>query len=107
MTTPGQSLTLHCTVTHSDSDVTIAYRWTREGILYRSDVQSITLVGTTMDDINGLYKCMVLLSVSGIHQADPVVWEVGQAVVTVGGKQFKVYRVAVIFVGSNFRSFRG
>ena len=87
--TPGQSLTLRCTVTHTDTDVTIAYRWRREGALYRSDVQSITL-STSMDDINGLYKCLVLLSAGDIHQAEPVEWEVGQAVVTVGGKGLKL-----------------
>ena len=85
--TPGESLTLHCAVTHSDTDVTVTYRWTRDGSLYRQNVQSITLStsSNTADDINGLYACQVLLSAGGIHQAEPVEWEVGQAVVTVGG----------------------
>ena len=88
--TPGQSLTLRCTVTHTDTDVTIAYRWRRDGLPYRSDVQSITLTTSTGDDINGLYECLVLLSAGDIHQAEPVQWKVGQAVVTVGGKGLKL-----------------
>ena len=82
--TPGESLTLDCAVTHTDTDVTIAYRWRRDGLPYRSDVQSITLL-TSTGDINGLYECLVLLSAGDIHQAEPVQWNVGQAVVTVGG----------------------
>ena len=87
--TPGQSLTLRCGVTPPDPDINVAYRWTRDGTLYTENVPTITLITSTdlsqNGAINGLYACLVLLRVAGIGQAEPVEWEVGAAVVTVGG----------------------
>ena len=85
MITPRESRTLHCQVTHTDTDINVEYRWTRDGSVYSDNVQSITLSAGVGDSINGLYVCLVRLSAGGINQAQPVEWEVGQAVVTVGG----------------------
>lgn len=89
MITPGESQTLRCAVTHPDPDVNVMYRWTRDGTLYTSNTQTITLTTSTnvdSSDINGLYACVVVLSASGVSQAEPVEWQVGAAVVTVGGR---------------------
>lgn len=83
--TPGESLTLRCQVTHTDTDINVEYRWTRDGSVYNGNVQSITLSASVGDSINGLYVCLVRLSAGGIDQAQRLEWEVGQAVVTVGG----------------------
>ena len=88
--TPGESLTLRCEVTPPDPDINVAYRWTRDGTLHTSNARDLML-NTNSDlsqnsGINGLYACLVLLSATGLSQADRVEWEVGSAVVTVGGK---------------------
>ena len=83
--TPGSSQTLYCQVTPQDGDTTVSYRWTRDGGFY-SNTDSINLTATSQtSNINGLYTCTALLRVTSISEADPAEWQVGSAVVTVGG----------------------
>ena len=89
--TPGESLSLRCDVTPPDRDISVVYRWTRDGTMHAGNIQELMLT-TNRDlsqngDVNGLYTCFVVLSASGVSQAAAVEWEVpGSAVVTVGGE---------------------
>ena len=87
--TPGSSHTLRCTVTPPNTDITVVYRWTEDNTFFSSQ-QSI-LFATDINDsptsngVNGRYTCTVVLSALSISAAEPVEWQVGFAVVTVGG----------------------
>lgn len=77
-------------MTPPSTDVTVEYRWTRDGAFYSSQ-QSISFITNTNDSptsngVNGRYTCTVLLRARSISEAEPLEWQVGFAVVTVGGK---------------------
>lgn len=81
--TPGNSLSLNCAVSHNVPDITISYQWTRDGEVHSTN-QNILL--TANGQINGLYTCSVELRARSISGAQPILWQVGSSVVTVGGK---------------------
>ena len=88
---PGDDPTLQCAVS-TPADISEEYMWSKDGaplaltsrITIDSDSGDLTIVDI-MDSDNGVYECVVHLSVAGLGTT-PLSQVVGSAIVTVGGK---------------------
>ena len=82
--TPGVTRSFECRVT-VDSDINVAYEWTKDGF-HHSNGEILTLRTLTQNNnVNGVYACFVRLTAVSISGAEPLIWQVGTVVLTVGG----------------------
>ena len=85
----GDTVVLHCRASSTTSPTTISYFWSKDGtrddsLLDSPNSGTLTLTNFQSSQ-NGLYECYVSITATGVA-ADPLVFLVGRAVVTVGGE---------------------
>ena len=85
----GDTVVLPCRASSTTSPTTISYFWSRDGTRDNSLLASSSSGTLTLNNFqssqNGLYECYVSITASGVD-ANPLVFLVGRAVVTVGGE---------------------
>lgn len=85
----GDTVLLPCRASLSTSSTTLVYFWFKNGARDDTLTTSPSSGDLTLTNFqssqNGLYECYVSITATGVA-ADPLVFLVGRAVVTVGGE---------------------
>ena len=85
----GDTVLLPCRASLSTSSTTLVYFWFKNGARDDTLTTSLSSGDLTLTNFqsskNGLYECYVSITATGVA-ADPLVFLVGRAVVTVGGE---------------------
>ena len=80
---PESRVELPC-LANGGSGVTLAYRWTKDGVIVENNDGQLTIQSIQVSD-NGVYECSLVASVAGINSA-PLIIPLGSTTLTVGGQ---------------------